>query len=151
MSTENPERREKRMLYIYECGCRGWGLLELDEFGDIDDETTERFEPCPIRQRLVRELEEVELEEAAAVVEVVSGPGGYSPRDPLPGNHQQHAAILRDPEYIQASKRMSDLLAWLEKHDNTPYEVHVVHEVGEDHVVHEVGEDPDDPRLKEDG
>jgi hypothetical protein len=56
----------KRHLKAWPCGCREWTVVTVE--GDtIEDEVTERFEPCAHYRGLEAEYEEAEMENARHV------------------------------------------------------------------------------------
>ena len=57
----------ERYLTTWPCGCREWTVVTLE--GDtIEDEVTERFEPCAHYRGLEAEYDEAEMENARHVV-----------------------------------------------------------------------------------
>jgi hypothetical protein len=63
---ENMSRTE-RHLRAWPCGCREWVSTTLD--GDIiEDEVSERFEPCPEYRNLQAEYERIEVANASTAV-----------------------------------------------------------------------------------
>jgi hypothetical protein len=68
---ENMSRME-RHLRAWPCGCREWVSTTVD--GDtIEDEVTERFEPCPEYHNLQTEYERIEVANAS-VAAALAGP-----------------------------------------------------------------------------
>jgi hypothetical protein len=66
----------ERYLKEWPCGCREWTVATVD--GDtIEDESTERFEPCAEYRNLQAEFERLEAARAGALAALVS-PGASS-------------------------------------------------------------------------
>ncbi len=66
--------RTERHLRAWPCGCREWVSTTVD--GDtIEDEVTERFEPCPEYHNLQTEYERIEVANAS-VAAALAGPDG---------------------------------------------------------------------------
>jgi hypothetical protein len=56
----------ERHLKAWPCGCREWTVATVVN-ATIEDEATERFEPCADYRRLQAEYEEIEMENAGHV------------------------------------------------------------------------------------
>ena len=86
----------ERVLNIWPCGCQEWSVATVGD-DTIEEETTERFEPCPRFQALLAERQEIEQ---AQVRDFYSG-----------GND---AALLRELERVEGE---------IEQHHNVAHDV----------------------------
>jgi hypothetical protein len=84
----------ERRLRAWPCGCREWTVATV--VGDIiEDEVTERFEPCADYRGLQAEFEEIEMENARYV-----SSHGYSDASST-SNIQAGKGSRRDGEPLQ--------------------------------------------------
>ena len=92
----------ERHLKAWPCGCREWTVATV--VGDtIEDEVTERFEPCADYRRLQAEYEEIEMENARHVSSHgYSDASSMSRLESVAGEMEDHYNAAHEVQILEA-------------------------------------------------
>jgi hypothetical protein len=92
----------ERHLKTWPCGCREWTVATVVN-ATIEDEATERFEPCADYRRLQAEYEEIEMENARHVNSYgYSDASSISKLESVAGEMEDHYNAAHGDQILEA-------------------------------------------------
>jgi hypothetical protein len=94
--------KTERLLNTWPCGCQRWVVATVD--GDtIEEETTERFEPCPRFQALLAERQEIEQGQVRDFVKQGRNDAALLRElERVEGEIEQHHDVMHEVQTLQS-------------------------------------------------